>query len=61
MVTAAGTTAGTAIGLGKNIDILNTIKESKHSNPDVSRVPSPDNDNFFISRKLTILMNLMTL
>jgi hypothetical protein len=53
--TAFITSATSKIGLGvgssilKNSDILSSIEKSKHSDPDISRIPSPDMDNNLIN------------
>jgi len=42
--TAASVTIGNKLGadISKNIDITSSIKNSRHGNPDIDRVPSPD-------------------
>lgn len=53
--TAGITAAATQIGLGvgssvfKNSEDILSIANSKHSDPDINRIPSPDIDNIFIN------------
>lgn len=42
-----GLTAGSAIT--KNADLSDIIKESKHSDPNVDNIPSPDEPNFTVN------------
>lgn len=45
-----GLTAGSAIT--KNADLSDIIKESKHSDPNVDNIPSPDEPNFTVNSPL---------